>query len=66
MKRFKILQFSIDFSTNFFNIFATFFGGSAPRTPYKSRNPKISKFPLNFRENLEKILKNFQKIAKFP
>ena len=61
MKSFKILQFSIDFSTNFL-IFSLASGGSAPRTPYKSIFPKFS---INFRENFDQILKNFQKIAKF-
>ena len=61
MKSFKILPFSIDFSTSFLT-FSLASGGSAPLTPYKSIFPKFS---LNFRENFDKILKNFQKIAKF-
>ena len=52
MKNFKSLQVSIDFSTvlnNFANPLKCIF----------------IKFSLNFRENFDKILKNFQKIAKF-
>ena len=60
----KFFRFPL-FLTNVFNIFASF-GGSAPGpTPYKSIFRNFSKFFPNFRNKLDKILKKFQKIAKF-
>ena len=47
---------------DYFLIFSWASRGIAPRTPYKSIFPKFS---LNFRENIEKVLKNFKKIAIF-
>ena len=53
-----MLQVSIDFLTNFL-IFSLASGGSAPRPPYKSIFPILLNFSLNFRENLDKIFKNY-------
>ena len=71
MKGFNILQFSIDFSTNFV-IFSLASGGSAPEPPTNPYFQNFLNFSLNFRENFDKIfnksqnfLKNFQKIIKF-
>ena len=64
MKSFKILQFSIDFSTTFL-IFSLASGGSAPRTPSNPYFQNFLKFSLNFRENFDTILKIFQKIINF-
>ena len=54
MKAFKILPFSNGFLTNFLIY--------SPTNPYFQN---FQKFPLNFRENFDKMLKGFQKIAKF-
>ena len=63
MKCFKILQFSIDFSTTF--LIFSLASGSSPQPPTNPYFQNFLKFPLNFRENFDKILKKFQKIAKF-
>ena len=60
MKSFKILQFSIDFSPTF--LYFRLLRGAPPHEP--PTNPYFQnflKFPLNFRENFDKILKNFKK-----
>ena len=61
MKIFKCLQVSIDFSTKFL-IISLALGALPPEPP---PNAYFQNF-LNFRVNFHKILKNFQKIAKFP
>ena len=58
MKRVKILQFSIDFSTNFV-IFSLASGGLSPRNALQIH------ISIDFRANFDKILNN-NKIAKFP
>ena len=65
MEIFRILQVSIDFSTNVL-IFSLFLG-APPHEPHfrKSRFPKFSKFSLHFRENFQKILKIFKKSQYF-
>ena len=62
---FKSLPVSIDFSTKLL-IISQASGGLAHQTSYKCLFPKFSNFSLNFRENFDRTLKNFQKIAKFP
>ena len=67
MKIFNILHVSIDFSTNFLifvGLYLYGFGGrfEPPTNLYFQRSLNFS---LNFNENLDKILKRFQKIAKF-
>ena len=64
MKSFNILPFSIDFSTSFLT-FSLASGGSPLEPPTNPYFQNFLKFSLNFRENFDKILKNFQKIAKF-
>ena len=63
MKSFKILQFSIDFSTTFL-MFSLASGSSTPEPPTNQYFQNFLKFSLNFRENFDKILKNFQKMHK--
>ena len=66
MKGFKILRFSIDFSTNFFNIFASFWGLRPPPEP--TTNPcaqNFLNFSLNFSENFDKIFKKSQNFHNF-
>ena len=59
MKIFKIIQLSIDFSTNFFSIFVSF-----PEPPTNPYFQNFLNFSLNFRENFDKILKIFQNSLK--
>ena len=64
MKTFKILQVYIDFPT----IFLIFSLASGDPPPEPATNPYFQNFlnfSLNFRENFDKILKDFQKIEKF-
>ena len=66
MKIFKILEVSIDFSTNFL-IFSLASGGSAP-PPEPSTNPYFQNFCENFDKLLnisQNFLKNFHKNIKF-
>ena len=63
MKNFKMLQVYIDFSTNFL-IFSQD-SGVPPPNPYKCKFQNFLNFPINFSENFDKFLKNFQKLAKF-
>ena len=58
MKIFKSLLVSIDFLTKFLII--------SLATPTNAYFQNFLNFSVNFRENFDDILKNFQKIAKFP
>ena len=62
MKIFKSLQASIDFSTRFLII--SLASGGPPGRPTNGYFQIFSKFSLNFRENFDKILKDFSKIRK--
>ena len=64
MKSFKILQFSIAFSTTFL-IFSLASGGGAPEPPTNPYFQNFLHFSLRFREKLVVILKNFPELAKF-
>ena len=59
MNIFKSLQVSIDFSTKFFNNFASF-RGSAPEPPTNAYFQNFLNFSLSFRVNFDKILKTFK------
>ena len=63
MKIFKILQVSVNISTNFL-IISLASGGSAPEPPIDAYFQNFLYFSLNFRENYDKILKSFQKSVK--
>ena len=65
MKTFKSLLVSIDFSTKF-SIISLASVVSAPEPPTNDKFQKFLHFPLKFRVNFDKILKTFQKVAKFP
>ena len=65
MKICKLLQISIDFSTNFL-IFSLASGDSALEPSKNLYFQSFLKFPLNFRENYDKNIKKISKIAKFP
>ena len=60
MKIFTSLQVSIDFSIKFLIISL-----ASGATLCKCTFPKFLNFSINFRENFDKILNNFQKIANF-
>ena len=64
MKSFKMLQFSIDFRLLFL-IFSLASGSSAPEPPTNPYFQNFLKFPQNFCENFDKVLKNFKNSQNF-
>ena len=63
MKTFKILLVSIDFSTSFLII--SLASGALPQEPPRNAYfQNFLNFPVNFRENFNRLFKKFQKIAK--